>query len=174
MRRPSRQGGAGKQCHQRHAAHSLLALAEFAINSTASTLDARLKPFSIDRGAGSKIPLPERCAQRYILLLRGPNANTESRDYRLSAFQAFLFVFAFAKTALLFLLCRPFPFQFAKLCHRMRRRSIAEGDGVASSFRPSMCPTPTGCHSLAQSFDRSRGSVVPKSGVALLLPHRAV
>ena len=173
MRRPSSQGGAGKQCQQRHAAHSLLALAEFAINSTASTLDARLKPFSIDRGAGSKIPLPERCAQRYILLLRGPDANTESRDYRLSAFQAFLFVFAFAKTALLFLLCRPSPFHFAKLCHRMRRRSVAESDGVASSSQTINVPHPNRLPPQS-SFDRSRGSVVPKSGVALLLPHRAV
>ena len=64
----------------------------------------------------AKIPLPERSAQRYVLLLRGPNANTENRDYRLSAFQTFLLVLTFAKFSLLILLRRPFPFHFGRIC----------------------------------------------------------
>ena len=56
-------------------------------------------------------------------------------------------------------------------CERLRRcecEGVAEGEGVE------MCPLPTGCLALAQPFDCSVGSVVPKAGVRLLLPHRAV
>ena len=51
---------------------------------------------------------------------------------------------------------------------------VAEREGVASSSPSIDVPTPTGCLALAQSFDCSVGSVVSKTGMCLLLPHRAV
>ena len=51
---------------------------------------------------------------------------------------------------------------------------VAEREGVASSSPSINVSTPTCCLALGQSFNCSLGSVVPKSGVALLLLHRAV
>ena len=67
-----RQGGACQRSHERHAARlqqrpqdrlahidwdSQYALADFAINNTASTLGDVLTPFFIDRGAHPRLPL---------------------------------------------------------------------------------------------------------------------
>ena len=76
-------------------------------------------------------------------------------------------------------LCHHFTtFIFASELRSMRRRCErqrrCECEGVAKGEGLEMSPHPTGCLALAQSFDCSVGSVVPKAGVRLLLSHRAV
>ena len=76
-------------------------------------------------------------------------------------------------------LCRHFTISFSRAdCSRCE--GVAKDEGVANAKAltmakaSKMCPHPTGCLALAQPFDCSVGSVVPKAGVRLLLPHRAV
>ena len=76
-------------------------------------------------------------------------------------------------------LCRHFTISFSRAdCSRCE--GVAKDEGVANEKALTMAkaskmrPHPTGCLALAQSFDCSVGSVVPKAGVRLLLPHRAV